>query len=172
MLNVCVPPSIFAPQGVSSAIDDRLAGNSQDVLVQSFQSLSLKPQDLPVRPGFGIKGTPVKLRANYFPVRIPRSDIFEYEVVISPAAGTAARRVKRRIFQLAEQTNDWTTKGLRGFVAHDHAAKLIAAKQLVQPLTIDIVYFDEDEAGPNERSKKYRLTIKFIQALDMKHVHE
>ncbi|KAK7467442.1 hypothetical protein VKT23_004496 [Stygiomarasmius scandens] len=160
---------IFIPSGASpgpTTIDKRLTDGTQDTLVASFNRLSLQPQDLPLRPGFGREGTPVSLRANFFPVKVPKGPLYEYDVQVSPVAGTAIRRVKRRIFQLAEQTSDWTSKGLRGLVAHDHSSKLIAAKKLQQPLSIRIAYFDEDEQGPSPRSKEYTLTFRYIQDID------
>lgn len=130
-----VPGRVFSPGGPSD-IDSRLRDNTQDTIVASLKSLSLQDKDLPVRPDFGKIGTPIKLRANFFPVKVPKEPLYEYDVTITPAAGTAARRVKRRIFQLAEQTSDWTRGGLKGLVAHDHASKLIAAKELPQPLIV------------------------------------
>ncbi|KAI0050290.1 argonaute-like protein [Auriscalpium vulgare] len=157
---------VFAPGGPAN-IDARLDA-SQDQLVASFKSLTLQHDDLPLRPNFGTVGTAIKLRTNFFPVRLPKGPLHEYDVSISPAQGTKIRRVKRRIFQLAEQAPDWVEKGLRGNVAHDHSAKLIAAKVLVQPLTIRVPFYDEDEDGPRTdgKGKEYTLTIKYIQAID------
>jgi eukaryotic translation initiation factor 2C len=104
--------------------------------------------------------------ANFFSVNVPRGSLYEYDVGISPAAGTTIRRVRRRIFQLAERSHDWARNGLVGKVAHDHSAKLIAAKALPQPLDIRVAYFDEDESGPTPGGKEYTLTITFIQTLD------
>ncbi|THU88586.1 argonaute-like protein [Dendrothele bispora CBS 962.96] len=160
---------IFVPSGASpgsAAVDKRLTDGSQDALVTSFRQLSLHHNDLPLRPGFGKEGTPVNLRANFFPVKVSKGPFFEYDVQISPVAGTANRRVKRRIFQLAELTPDWTSKGLKGLVAHDHSSKLIAARKLTQPLSIRVIYYDEDQSGPDSKSKEYTLTFKYIQDID------
>lgn len=132
------------------------------MLIQSFRTLRLSSSnDLPLRPGFGTAGTSVTLRANFFPVKVPKGPLYEYDVAISPAV--SLRRIKRRIFQLAEQSQEWTQHRLRGIVAHDHSAKLIAARSLPQPLTIPIQYSDEDESGPQ---RNYTLTINFTQTLD------
>ncbi len=78
------------------------------------------------------------------------------------------RRVRRRIWQLAEKTEDWKTGGLTGIVAHDHSAKLIAAKRLPQPLTIKVPFYDEDKDGPKKdgTGKEYTLTLNFIQEIE------
>ncbi|CAA7266206.1 unnamed protein product [Cyclocybe aegerita] len=147
-------------------IDARLTDNTQDALVASLQTLKLKPNEIPVRPGFGTEGRPIKLRANFFPVKVPKGPLHEYDVTISPTAGTAIRRVKRRIFQLAEQSPDWQAAGLVGVVAHDHSSKLIAARQLPQPLSIKVPFYDEDEAGPQPNGKEYTLTVTYVQPID------
>jgi eukaryotic translation initiation factor 2C len=100
--------------------------------------------------------------------------LFEYDVSISPVAGTAMRRVRRRIFQLAEQTSDWAKAGLRGIVAHDHSSKLIAAKKLPQPITVVVPFYDEHE-DPGKGGKEYTLNIKYNQDIEtqslLKYVH-
>jgi hypothetical protein len=57
---------------------------------------------------------------------------------------------------------------MEGYVAHDHSAKLIAARRLPQPLVIRVPFFDEDQDGPKRdgTGKEYTLTIKFIQDLE------
>jgi hypothetical protein len=156
--------SIFSPSGGGQPqLDARLTDRSEDALVASLRSLTLQGDEIPLRPGFGTLGRPITLRTNFFPVRIPKGPIYEYDIAITPVAGTANRRVKRRIFQLAEQTNDWASAGLRGTVAHDHSAKLVSAKKLKQPLTIRVPWSEEGEP-PNGR--EYALAIKFVQNID------
>jgi hypothetical protein len=156
--------SIFRPGPVS--VDARLQDNSQDTVVASLKSLSIASNDLPVRPGFGTAGRSIKLRANFFPVQVPKGPLYEYDVAITPKAKELPRRIKRRIFQLAEATPEWTSKGLKGVVAHDHSAKLIAAKLLPQPLTIEVQYYDENEAPPAKGGKRYTIEINYTQPLD------
>ena len=165
LLLIQYPFSIFQ-SGVPASIDTRLTDNSQDLLVNSLRTLRLTPNDLPVRPGFGTDGRPIKLRANFFPIKVRSSTYYEYDVALSPVAGTAIKRVKRRIFQLAEQSSDWERFGLKNTVAHDHSAKLISPKLLPQPLSICIPFYDEDEQ-PKAGGKEYTLTISFIQKSDL-----
>lgn len=111
-------------------------------------------------------GKAIKLRSNFFPIRVPKGPLYEYDVSISPQA-VASRRVRRRIFQLAENTQDWVSNGLKGRVAHDSSAKLIAADVLPQPLTVNVPYFEEDDDQSGEREmKEYTLTINYIQPLE------
>jgi hypothetical protein len=142
-----------------------LSGNSDGALVASLQSLVVRDNDMPPRPDFGTSGAAVKLRTNFFPVKVPKGPLYEYDVAITPVAGTAIRRVKRRIFQLAEQSSDWARAGLRGVVAHDHSAKLIAAKKLPQPLAITVPFYEEDQT-PQEGGKEYTLKIQYTQDIE------
>ncbi|KAJ7201035.1 argonaute-like protein [Mycena pura] len=164
------PGGVYAPPNAPSSIDARIADNSDKELVATFKNLRVHPEELPLRPGFGTKGKEIKLRTNYFPVRIPGAPLYEYDVSISPTAGTATRRVKRRIFQLAEASPDWANAGMKGKVVHDHSAKLIAAKKLPQPLAIRVPFYDEDEDPPARGSKGYKeytVTITYTLSLDM-----
>ena len=179
--------SIFAA-GQLANIDPRLLDDSQDKVLASLRGIKPGPQELPYRPDFGTRGTAIKLRANFFPVKVPKGPLYEYEVTISPSKNTAIRRVKRRIFQLAEGTLDWQRHGLLNNVAHDHSTKLISAKKLPQPLVIKVPYTDEDDSdgtkGAVQTSKRdqkpkaekkpkaadkvseYTLTIEFARNID------
>jgi len=152
-----------------ATVDARVADDSDKTLVARLRNTQLgnDPDSMPLRPDFGTVGVPIKLRTNFFPVRVPKGPLYEYDVAITPAAGTANRRVKRRIFQLAEQTTAWQHSGMRGTVAHDSSAKLISAHVLAQPLTIKVPYYDDDQPGPPAQGgKEYTLTIKFIQEIN------
>ncbi|KAF9260685.1 Piwi-domain-containing protein [Marasmius fiardii PR-910] len=157
---------VFVPPGNPPArLDSRVEDNSDLDLVKRLNSLRISGSEgLPLRPGYGTLGAPIKLRTNYFPIKIPKKNFYEYDVAITPARGTANRRVKRRIFQLAEQSQDWASAGLHGQVAHDHSAKIIAAQQLPQPLTIRVPWVEED--GQTRPNQQYVLTIKYVQAID------
>ncbi|KAJ7084016.1 argonaute-like protein [Mycena belliarum] len=158
--------SVYAAD-VPAAIDARIQDNSDKQLVATFRTIRVGDLDLPLRPDYGTAGREIKLRANFFPVRVPAESLFEYDVAISPS--TNIKRVKKRIFQLAEASSEWRRAGLTGKVAHDHAAKLIAAAKLPQPLSIRIPFYDEDEEPPARSSKAYKeytLTITFTQPLD------
>lgn len=125
--------------------------------------MSIQPSELPLRPDWGKIGTPVTLRSNFFAVKIPKGPLYEYEVRISP--NTTVRRVKRRIFELLEELPQYAT--FKRMVAHDFGAMLIAAKKLPQPITFDVVFYEEDEGGPHEHSKTYNIEFIYIQDIDL-----
>jgi len=123
--------------------------------------------EIPTRPDFGTVavGPSFKLRTNFFPVRLPKKTIFDYEITITP--GVTAKGVKRRIFQLAEATNAWTQHGLKGKVAHDFSSKLVAVNKLPDPLVIKVIYVDDDgDVKEKRRPEEYTLTFKFMKDLD------
>ena len=111
-------------------------------------------------------GKPIKLRTNFFPIRVPKGPLYEYDISISPEQGLSSRRIKRRIFQLAENTQDWALNGLKDRVAHDSSAKMVAANVLPQPLTINVPYFEEDDESGVAQGKEYTLTIRYIQPIE------
>ena len=131
--------SIYDPNEPAN-LDPRLTDKSQDAIVLSLRSLSLKDSDLPVRPGFGTQGQAIKLRTNYFAVKVPKGPLYEYHVEIAPKP---RRGDLIRIFELAEATPQWEKTGMTGRVAHDHASKLIAVKKLPQPLTLKVTLVQE-----------------------------
>jgi len=154
-------------------LDARITDKSQDELIARLKKMTVKPSDLPPRPDFGTVGSSFKLRTNFFPIRLPQMTIFEYDITITP--GVSIRRVKRRIFQLAEATSDWTKHGLKGKVAHDFASKLIAVNKLPDPLVIKIIFVDEDEDPKDKKKQKpkeYTLTFKFVKDLDTSNLIE
>ena len=64
----------------------------------------------------------------------------------------SVKRLKRLIFQLAEQTNDWAQAGLRGRVAHDYSSKLTTADKFTQPLQIKVPFVNEDAPIPQQQA--------------------
>ncbi|KAI5116017.1 hypothetical protein M0805_004388 [Coniferiporia weirii] len=157
------PGGIFSDPNQASEVDGRLEVRGQEGLVNTFRSLTVGNNDLPLRPGWGKVGAPIKMRSNFFPVKIPRGPLSEYDVKITPPV--TVRRVKRRIFELLEQQADYAR--FKTGVAHDFGAKLIASKRLPQPLTFNVAYFDEDESKPRENGKTYAVEIIFIQDIDL-----
>ncbi|KAH7885085.1 hypothetical protein F5I97DRAFT_1882414 [Phlebopus sp. FC_14] len=45
------------------------------------------------------------------------------------------------------------------FIAHDHSARLVAAKELPQPLEVLVLFLEEGETNPRKKAKTYTLTI-------------
>lgn len=145
-------------------IDSRLKDKDQADLVNSFKNLSVEPDALPLRPGWGTLGTSVKLRSNYFPiVKLPRKPLYEYDIIINPEPKD--KRIKKRIFTLLEDIQEYAQ--YKNQVAHDSSGKMISASLLPRPLAINVQLYDEDEAGPREDSQTYTLDIAIIRELEL-----
>ena len=122
-----------------------------------MKSLKLTKKDLPVRPGFGTQGREVKLRTNFFAVKVPKGPLYEYDIQIKPEPSTNGLR--RRIIELAETAAEWTSSSLPSRVAHDYASRLISADELALPVQIK-VSLPEDAQGaaaePRPTQSKHR----------------
>lgn len=163
-----------------STVDARIKDDSDKAAVAKLHrsdtgtGADTGAQGLPSRPDFGTEGRAISLRANYFPVDV-RGKIFRYsaEIVLSDQTNSKklSRRVKQRVFRLAEQTADWQA-GMLGHVAHDSAEKLVASIQLPQPLIIRGTYYEEEDDIPPEVATEYALTLTFEEEVDQQILNE
>jgi hypothetical protein len=146
------PPAIHAA-GASPRIDPRLAS----VPAAEATDLAAEPYNPrhPLRPGYGTLGTEVILRANFFPITIPKRPILEYTVSIEPAAGS--RKLKTRLFQLLEQNVAFQPH--INYTAHDHSARLVASQRLPQPLDVRITFIGEGMTVALPNAREYTVSI-------------
>ncbi|KAF7305402.1 Argonaute-like protein [Mycena chlorophos] len=161
-------PVIFR-EGVPAALPARLSDTNHNALIQSFSSAKHDPAR-PLRPGYGTKGTPITLRANFFPVRLPKGPIFSYamEVVPTgpvPVSPQKVKALRERIFFLLEQHPQ--VKPLLGHVAHDRSTRLVSARKLPQPLSIAVPFFEDGEAGPKPGGMVFNVEINFDKELNV-----
>lgn len=101
------------------------------------------------------------VRTNFFAVRLPKGPIFDYTVEITP--DTFMRSEKDRIFQLLEQHP--TISPHVPFIAHDKSSRIVSARELEQPLEVQISYTNE-EAPPTAVARPYQVRITFCKTLD------
>lgn len=166
------PPASFGPAGGSAdqpaATENRPLKNDQDELVAKFETNSLAdPPGFPTRPDWGTKGTAIKLRTNYFPIEFTDETLYNYDIEIEPKV--IAKRIQRRIFQLVEASPSF--EPFKDHIAHDSSKRLISSKQL--PITGDVLkikikYYDENQYGPNDKSKEYSVRLTLTGSLDPK----
>jgi eukaryotic translation initiation factor 2C len=146
------PPQIFAA-GVPPRPDDRLSSLGNAVQANLKNQGKYNPRH-PLRPGFGTLGQEVILRANFFPVTVPKGPIYEYTVEIEPKV---INKLKPRMFQLLEQSP--TFKSHVPYIAHDRGARMVAARELPQPLNVQIVFFEDGMSPTAADNKTYSVTI-------------
>jgi eukaryotic translation initiation factor 2C len=116
----------------------------------------------PLRPGYGTIGRAVTLRANFFPVKVPKGPIYDYNVEITPK--TDINRLKKRIFFLLEQSPLCLPH--IGYIAHDRSMRLVSAKELPQPLDIQVPFYEEGESKPRPGATVYTVSITHFRNLD------
>ncbi|KAJ7074810.1 argonaute-like protein [Mycena amicta] len=155
-------PVIFR-EGLPAVLPARLSETNHNQLIQAFSAVKHKP-DRPLRPGYGTRGTPITLRANFFPVRLPNGPIYNYSMDITPK--TEIRRLKDRIFFLLEKSPQ--VRPFLGHIAHDRSARLVSAKKLPQPLDITVPFYEDNETGPTPDGKVFTVQIKFDRELDLR----
>ena len=130
-------------------------------LIAGFKAVKSKPV-MPLRPGFGTKGTPIKLRANFFAMTVPKGPVYDYVVEITP--NTDINNIKQRLFNLLEQSD--LCRPHLSYIAHDRNQRLVSAKKLPQPLDIQIPFYEEHERGPAQDAKVYMMSIRLDRELD------
>lgn len=148
-------------ENTPARLPDRLADDSQQKLIASFKSLKVQP-DRPLRPGYGTLGKPITLRANFFPIRVPKGPIYDYTVEITPT--TNVNRLKSRIFELLELSP--SCQPHLPYIAHDRSQRLVSGRRLPQPLDIQVPFFDDTESGPSANAKVYSVSIKLSREID------
>ncbi|KAM6499862.1 argonaute-like protein [Amanita muscaria] len=182
------PPSgpLIYPPNEPPTLHPRLNDNTQQQLVTSFKNAGYRPER-PLRPGFGTLGTPIKLRANFFAVKLPKGPYYNYAVVVtdtSPSSAKGGKKakakpqgddpaepptikspIKRRIFELLEVQPAF--QPYKAFVTHDSSQRMIAAKQLPQPLQITVTFIEEDETKPSAGAKVYNVSIEYLGEIDL-----
>jgi eukaryotic translation initiation factor 2C len=154
------PAQIFQSD-IPAHIDSRI--NSSDQLVKEFKKLAIT-KERPLRPGYGKLGRPITLRANFFAVRVPNVPIYDYSVDITPKTDLRSQPMRSRIFQLLERSEQIAPH--LGHIAHDNGGRIISARPLVQPLSVEITYSEEGES-PRPDGKVFMIEIAFIRQMDM-----
>ena len=112
-----------------------------------------------MRQGFGKRGSPVTLRANFFPLKYPKNAaLYDYPIEISPPVKLEEKRTRKRLFALFEDSPA-VSPFLNG-IAHDGAQRIIAVRALPSDFSpISINYYEEGQTGPREDSKVYTISL-------------
>ncbi|KIL63066.1 hypothetical protein M378DRAFT_193040 [Amanita muscaria Koide BX008] len=125
--------------------------------------------------------------ANFFAVKLPKGPYYNYAVVVtdtSPSSAKGGKKgqakpqgddpaepptikspIKRRIFELLEVQPAF--QPYKAFVTHDSSQRMIAAKQLPQPLQITVTFIEEDETKPSAGAKVYNVSIEYLGEIDL-----
>ncbi|RFU29653.1 hypothetical protein B7463_g6697, partial [Scytalidium lignicola] len=128
----------------------------RSTLEGQLSGLSLKA--FPIRPGYGTKGKPVVLWANYYNFSVkPDVVLYRYEVKVSPEAKGGKLR---QIFKLLMEN-----PLLRGCVT-DFGAIIISPKKF-DNMQVQLIYRNEGEDEPRPNTAPHTIQIDYTGALDV-----
>ncbi|EKG13696.1 Argonaute/Dicer protein PAZ [Macrophomina phaseolina MS6] len=160
---VYTPPTGAIPKPDGRVTDTENAIQKAASGTQSLANLSLN-DGFPVRPGFGTRGTPVTLWANYFEL-VPQKDLLlhRYDVAVTPEVkGKKHEQVVRLLLDSAE------LRPSKPDIVSDYKSTVIARKRLDRDeIVVSILYRAEDEDEPLPNAQTYRARVKFTNSLSV-----
>jgi len=128
-----------------------------------LQNLKIK-SDVPLRPGYGTKGTPITLWANYFELLPNKTQPFNrYHIdLISESKGDEPKGKKRE--RLVQLLLDQLPKNVA--IVTDYKSTVLSAQTLGFTTKIYLVtYYSEAEPGPGQNAPKYRAEVQHTGTL-------
>ncbi len=116
----------------------------------------------PHRPGYGTRGIPVTLWANYVEM-VPSAKLilYRYDIAVSP---DAKGKKRAQIVRLLLETPAMTP--FRSDVVTDFGSTLISRQRLAQDdMVVEVLYRSEYEDTPRERATKYSVRLQYTNTL-------
>ncbi|GME64841.1 Argonaute/Dicer protein PAZ [Neofusicoccum parvum] len=162
-----------APNGAVPAPDARVTQAENAIQKAAADTHGLERLNLdgglPVRPGFGTRGTPVTLWANYFEL-VPKKDLvlYRYDVAVVPEAkGKKQEQLVRLLLEMAE------LKPLSSDIVTDYKSTLISRKKLERDeIVVKLQYRAEGEDEPLPNAQTYNIRLKFTNSLSVANLLE
>ena len=112
---------------------------------------------VPRRPGYGTRGTPITLWANYFQL-MPKTDLKLYRYAIGIQPDATGRKRTRLVEQLITEGQ---VSALKKGLVSDFKSTLISDRELLDEyLRESIVYKFEGEDEPNQGATTYRFRLQ------------
>ncbi|WQF90259.1 Putative PAZ domain, Piwi domain, ribonuclease H-like superfamily, argonaute, linker 1 [Colletotrichum destructivum] len=157
--------SIPRPDTAVTTIEDALEA---DRATPSLNKLSLETV-LPQRPGYGTRGTPITLWANYVElVTSPSLKLYRYDISVSPS--TTGRKLTQVIRLLLQAP---ALIALQQDVVSDFKATLLSRQKLSQDnIHFPIRYRAEGEDEPRENAREYDVRLRYAGTLTIAELTE
>lgn len=153
------PDGVPTPDSRVTKVEDAVQKAIKDPL--SLQKLRLD-SNLPHRPGYGTRGTPVTLWANYVEM-VPdlKLILFRYDISVSPeATGKKRTQVVRLFLETPEMVP------IKSDVVTDFKSTLVSRQKLQKDdLVVELQYRFEDEDDPQQGATKYRVRVQYTNTL-------
>ncbi|KAE8398720.1 ribonuclease H-like domain-containing protein [Aspergillus pseudonomiae] len=141
---------------------------TEDTLAAALAVKKTKPTEYPQRPGYGTRGQPVTLYANYLDLKSAGAQLLRYHVEISPDSATkrapAGKKARQIIKLLIEQNFSESSKN----IVTDYKSTLIANLKILDNEEIhqyDVRYRSEYDDEYPENAMVYRVTCQFTGTL-------
>jgi len=130
----------------------------------SLQRLSLNKGPTPLRPGFGTRGTPVTLWANYVElIAAPAITLYRYGISVSPTAtGRKLTQIVRLLLQAPEMAE------FRPDIVSDFKSTCVSRRKLPgDDVTIPVTYRADGEDEPREGATVYKVRVLHTNTLSV-----
>ncbi|PWY71079.1 protein PIWIL3 [Aspergillus sclerotioniger CBS 115572] len=161
----------FSPPGGIPMPNPEVA-KVEDAVATALAKKTQRSTDWPERPGFGTRGTPVLLYANYFELKSVGNQLHRYHLDIQgdtankKPAGKKARHIVRLFIE--EHLSKYQDQ-----VVTDYMSTIITAVEFLggkEPKDFDVRYRDEHEDEYPEQPKVYRVKCQFTGTLYPRHL--
>ncbi|XP_033109683.1 protein argonaute-2-like isoform X1 [Anneissia japonica] len=120
----------------------------------------------PTRPNVGTEGRPIVLRANHFQIRIPRGEIYHYDITITP--DKCPRRVNREVIEtLVKQCSPRIFANLRP--VFDGRKNLYTKEPL--PIGNDPVEMEVSLPGEG-RDRSFKISMKYVAKVSLQSLEQ
>lgn len=123
---------------------------------------------LPLRPGYNTLGQETVVYANYFPIRVSAKGKMLHKYNIAMEGATISQAKKGRLIQLLLQEmklNVPYRTNFRDIICTPQKLPGYDTKKV-----FEIAFYGEDEDGPPEKSKKFKLNVTYDKAYDVEEV--
>lgn len=162
--------TIRHPENPSATLDhDVLRLEDEYQKMPDLNSLSLDPARFPSRPGFGTRGKPIIIWANYFKLLVdPRLVLYQYKIQVQPQA--VGRKLTRVIELFLQQPQ---SIAISDSICSDFKSTLFSRILLDDDSTAcNIVYRSEFETEPAPRATVYHVRLEHTKTLQVRRLLE
>ncbi|KAL3622952.1 argonaute 5 [Castilleja foliolosa] len=132
-------------------------------------SKSLRP---PARPGLGMLGRKVVVKANHFLVSVANRDLYHYDVSISPEV--SSKKICRLIMKQLVDSFKASHLGKKN-LAYDGRKSCYAAGELPftsKDFVVKLVDTDKNGASGSRREREFKVSIKLASKADLYHLQQ
>lgn len=154
---------MFSPEAPASV--NPQVENTENAVAAALKGKERTASSYPERPGYGTRGKPITLYANYFELQSVVKELFRYHVDITGTSKQPTGRKARQIVDLLIGEHFGQTKQN---IVTDYKSTLISNVSLLQngQAQYDVRYRDEHDDEYPERPEVYRVTVQFTGRLN------